>query len=263
MKWLILTSFLGVNLLWASDPSLEVRGVTIDELDTLARQKAWSEMVFQMKDVPPAERTAKWEALVVQASIGHLDTLANEAGADLDSTASALLDEFPSLRRSPKFLEKRTEVSLAALRKCYGNPFIEDECGQRLYDLAKRESADYSLVHQAAGIVEEKESPAAGVPFLKLVLHKGNRDKLCRDEVWQKAVFGGLGASEGVVRRQAREIASQDCWPVLKDKLVAEMNRQPSSVAGICEVLKEKNGLTGDKAKLCATKSPLKTEKKP
>lgn len=230
----------------------------MEELDSLARQKAWSEMVFLLKEVPAADRNARWEAMVEKASLGHLDTIAVAAGAEAGSTANVLLEEYPSLRRSRKYLEKRIEVSLTALRKCYENPFIEDECGGRLLDLAKGESRDAVLVRRAAGIVVEKESAEAALPFLQLALAKGIPDRVCREDLWQKVVLGALGSAEPSPRREAKGIASQTCWTHLKAKLPAELARRPSSLITICDLLREKKSLTPEQAKLCPAPAPAK-----
>lgn len=243
MRWIL---FLG--LAWGSDPSLEVRGASIEELDSLARQKAWSEMVFRLKEVPAADRNARWEALVEKAALGHLDTLGDsEAGG----IAAALLDEYPSLRRSRKYLDKRTEVTFAALRKCYENPFIEAECSGRLLDFARKESGNKAILRRAAGIVAEKESAEATLPFLKLALAKGLPDRVCREEFWQKAVIAALGSEDAGVKGEGRTLASHDCWPQLKARLGTELDRKPSSLGVLCEVLKEKKSLTPERKKLC------------
>ncbi len=246
MKWIL---FLG--LAWASDPTIEVGGATLDDLDLLARQKAWSQLIIRMKEVPPADRTARWEALVEKAALGHIASLVVEAGSDIDATATTLLDEFPSLRRSRKYLDQRREVTLAAFRKCYDNPFLEDECGGRLLEFSKREIADIPLVRRVAAVMVERESPAAAWPLLKLVAKKINRDLLCRDDFWQTVVVGALSSSDVMVQRGGRELAAEKCWPQLKAKLVSELDRTPASLPEICDLLREKKSLTPAQAKKC------------
>jgi hypothetical protein len=158
-------------------------------------------------------------------------------------------------------MEKRAQVSLEALRKCYDNPFIDDECGERLYKLASGEKKDYPLVRTAAAIVSEKESPGGALRFLELVLHPGNRKKLCAEELWQKAVVGAMSSETPAVRATAGRIAAVDCWPHVKERLTAELDRAPAGQPEICDVLKKKKGLTGERAKKCvpaptATASP-------
>ncbi len=254
MRWLLF-----IGLAWASDPSLEVHTITMEELDALARQTSWSEMVFRLKEVPAADRNPRWEALVEKAALGQLDILSAQGGSQLGTLATSLLAEYPSLRRSRKYLDKRIEVTFAALRKCYENPFIDDECGARLLTFVQGEPRDLALVRRAAGLVAEKESHEAVLPFLKHALIKNSRDKICRDEFWQNAVLAGLDSAEEGPRKEAKEIASRDCWPQLKAPLLAELARKPNSVRAICDLLKEKKILTSDRAKLCPVPAPEPT----
>ncbi len=247
MKWILY-----IALAWSADPSLEVRPMTFEELDALGRQEAWSELVLHLKDVPPDGRNARWDSLVEKAALGHLDIIVQGAPAEGDSTAKALLSEFPSLRRSRKFLEKRRDATFGALRKCYENPFIEDECGGRLLDFVKSDAFDSKLVRQAAGIAAEKESTEAALPFLAYSLEKG-ADRFCREEFWQKAVLSGLVSEEASVRKVAADVASGRCWTGMRVKLGAELDRHPSSA--LCAVLKEKKSLTPERAKKCPAPS--------
>lgn len=249
MRWIFLLS-----LAWASDPSLEVQPLTLEQLETLGRQGAWSEVVFHLKEVPAADRSGRWETLVEQASLGHLETMSAGAPSEADSVAQSLVDEFPSLRRSKKFMEKRTEATLSALSLCYDNPFIETECGGRLLDFVRDQSSNTPLVRRAAGIAVQKNAPDAALPFLKLALEKGSRDKICRDEFWQKAVVAGLRSTEAEPRKQAKELASEPCWAALKTKLAAETDRLPSSE--LCSIFREKKSLTGARAKKCPPLEP-------
>src|SRR5688572_10568824 len=45
---------------------------TMNDLENLARAESWGELFSRLSDIPPAQRTKKWNVLVEKAAVGML-----------------------------------------------------------------------------------------------------------------------------------------------------------------------------------------------
>lgn len=90
------------------------------DLDALARQDAWAELIEHLEDIPPAQRDDAWRSLVVRALREHLRA---ELKTDADRigiarTAASFVRRYPFTRTAKELLDLRAEAGLAAVEAC-------------------------------------------------------------------------------------------------------------------------------------------------
>src|SRR5579859_1358468 len=128
----------------------DVTGASMSDLEELEKQKDWRDLVNRAPDVPPAQRDARWEKLVEEGAVGLLTRLkADEEEDPLGPMALGdnLRDDFPFLKRSDAFGQKRAEIGLKGLDLCHASfcKESEDKWRQKVLDFSRSDPEHVAL----------------------------------------------------------------------------------------------------------------------
>jgi len=201
----------------------EVR-YTVTELEILARQQRWSEIIIHMAEVPVADRNKKFEKIVEEASIHYLEEAAREPGG-MDGIANSLLQKYPFLRGSKAFMQKRALMGAEALDICY-QVRPKEECMGR-----------------AIAFVNED------------VTNREIREWVCNRPAFKQSLLTALHASDDKQRVEAAQMVEKNCWAEMKTLVQNEFHKEklpPRFLASACPVLKNKGSL-GPHQRKCST----------
>jgi hypothetical protein len=168
------------------------------DLRALERQRAWTELVAHLTDIPPSARDEAWQHLADVASVEIVTARPSaEEGSDALATANDLLKRFPSLATSKGFMSKRADAALAAAESCYHAGGQTSRCTNMLASFVKSDAANGDLAFQAGQLVVRFQPGRDAVAFFKQAVAAG-RSSLqdCDDEAVLRAMADGLTMPE-------------------------------------------------------------------
>lgn len=107
-----------------------VRLHTLEDLEALERQQAWSELVEHLEDVAPSERDDRWKALMTHAVVSYLqaERASERRRGELVQKADALERRYPSLVSAPSFVAIRGDIAVAAIDACTSEGSSWERC---------------------------------------------------------------------------------------------------------------------------------------
>lgn len=196
------------------------------DLDALAKQAAWQELLDHADNIAPSQRTAHWSELVEQAAVGMVSELDTER---LTYTALPAVDElarrYPVLKHSKPFMAKRANVGLRVFTRCFdlaGDSGADAKmCGERLAGFADADPDNLELARQALGLIESRIHFRSAAPFTIYYRLIRNDKKQCSNDGAKWAVIEALALDKSDARvAQARELASTTCWGQMQNQLV-------------------------------------------
>lgn len=194
----------------------EAKPYTLADLEALEQRGAWRELINHLEDIPPAKRDAKWDALCERASAGALDDEEKRDGRYAVAIAEALLERYPSLEKSEKFMLRAAKIT-------------------RLHG-----SSAFAASHFATAID---------------LMPENRRQTVCKDEQLALATIAALGlpADDRLVAR-GRALA-KTCLDALEPALKEELGRNQKGsyfFDNACGLLLERGALSSLQAKQCA-----------
>ena len=218
------------------------------DLKALSGKGQWEELIQHIEDVPPSKRNAEWDALLERAATELLTQHSNSSGYAAFRSAELLVERYPTLTKSERFMAKRYEVSTLAFQNCLAESYDASECLRAMQDFLKVGSPPSDVAFQFGKLVRAKLNHHLAVPFF----HRGLQGKPanspeCADQDLGLAVKSGLAlppAEESA--RLARDIAGERCFGVLESVIVAQLTASGSDsfdAKNICDVLKAKGAL--------------------
>jgi hypothetical protein len=225
------------------------KGYTMGDLKALAAKAQWQELLQHIEDVPPAKRGAEWDDLLERSATELLTQYGTESsGYSAFSSAERLVERYPALTKSERFMAKRFEVSKLAFQSCLAESYNASECLRSMQDFLKVGSPPPEVAFHFGKLVRGKLNHYLAVPFF----HRGLQGRPanapeCADQDLGLAVKAGLGLPPPEENaRLAREIAGERCFGTLEKALVAQLVARDSSgyeAENICGVLKAKGAL--------------------
>lgn len=225
------------------------RGYTLADLKALAEKGQWEELVQHIEDVPPAKRGAEWDALLERAATEFLASYGSQnTSYGAFHSAERLVERYPALVKSQRFMAKRFEVSKAAFQSCLTETYDGDECLRAMRDFLAVGAPPPEVAFQFGKLVRGKLNHYLAVPFFRRGLEgKAPNSHECADQDLGLAVKAGLALPpDDENARFSREIAGERCFGTLEKALLTQLSERGSEsyeAQNICSVLKAKGAL--------------------
>ncbi len=215
---------------------------SFEDLQAMAKDGSWDELLEHAEDVPAAKRTDEWRALVTKAAT-------NVVERD-ESRASTLSARYGFLTKDPAFAKTGGGATVSVLEKCLRDERLRDPLGDCVTAFRKSKPNADTLA-AGAKVIRKSWNPAAPLDLWSDAV-SGNKD-LCKDESLKESVVAGLELPKDEKRAGlARTLAFETCWsslqPVMKEKLVGASS---SLLANSCSALRAKKALTELQTELC------------
>lgn len=230
-------------LLLLAVPAFAEPKATFEDLQAMAAQSSWDELLERAEDVPAAKRTDEWKALVTKAATAVVERD--------DSRAAALSARYRFLAEAPGFAKVNTSASVAALEKCLGNEKLKDPLGECVTTFKKsKPNADTSAA--GARLIRKTWNPAAPLDLWSDAVTV-NKD-LCKDAQLQESVMAGLELPKDEKRAVlAKTLAFDTCWSAMQGVVKPAMvHASTYLLANACAPLRAKKALTEIQAELCS-----------
>jgi hypothetical protein len=171
--------------------------MSMADLTALGDSGDHDELLSHAKDIPPGKRDAKWKALVEKAAIAELESIdvASEPWRAA-SEPEGLAKQFPHLRSSRAFMDKRAEVGLKSFPACYKRSWSGASCNDRLIALLKGDKGNVKLAVQAGDImIREQFAYIAVRAYRVAVLDFNGAKSACSEGELQRSVTAAFEAN--------------------------------------------------------------------
>lgn len=215
---------------------------TMEDLQALGSQSAWTELLERAEDVPAAKRTDEWRALVTKAATAVVQ-------AD-ETRASSLSTRYPFLAASPAFSKLSSSASVSTLEKCLGDEKLRDPLIECVASFRKTNPKPDALV-SAAKVIRRQWNPAAPVDLYADAAVASK--ELCADAGLQESVLAALELPRDERRAKVgRTVAFETCFTAMAAPLKGAMVHASKYLLGnACESLRAKKALTELQDDLC------------
>lgn len=215
---------------------------TLEDLEALAGQSAWVELLERAEDVPPAKRTDAWRGLVTKAATAVVQTD--------ESRAQALSTRYGFLGREPAFSKLQGTASVSTLEKCLRRSDLNDALTECVSTFRKTNPKADALV-DAARLLRKQWNPAAPVELYADAA--ASAKETCSDAGLSESVLAALELPRDATRAAAaRKLAFETCWTALAPAVKQAMvHASPSLLRNACEPLRAKKALTEMQDELC------------
>ncbi len=191
--------------------------LTMDELAALDKQESWQELFTHLEDIPPTKRTDKWNLMLERSTAGILSTYESQSEKAW-GFADAAVRQYPALKKSKRFMTLHTKVGPAGLDACLEHSQMS--CVERALTFLEADPTNLDLTWSFGRSIAKRDASAA-VRVFKRALDIRHTAKDCGDETVKHAVVSSLRLkSEDPRVADARAIASELCWDVLKEPVV-------------------------------------------
>jgi hypothetical protein len=223
---------------------------TMADLDALAKSHSWAELIARGTAVPPTTRTLQWNALVIQAVNGALET--PRSNDDALGFVASVLETYPFLRTDGQFMTARSQLGLKAFETCFADSGDPSVCNDRFKPFVSTDQTNEPFAFAAGALVSRSFSnKSVAMPYFYWALKSGKLAAKCGDAAVKDALVASfeLDASRSEVK-QAQEIAFGSCWPALKGDTdtIAAITSDDAHLRNSCA------GLLAHKAALSSTR---------
>lgn len=223
------------------------------ELDTLASNGAWDELLERAEEVPASSRAEPWKTVVASAAaarVTHRAQNAQEAFAGAID-ADALKSRYRFLADREAFTTARDSAVIAGAARCMKDR--EDEaCWKALGGFENTLSPAASF---ALGRLFKKNGwlPVRVMPLLEKGI-SGTDSAACKDAEVQEVTVAALDApSDDASAVAARTVAFERCWVAMQPRLRAAMVGASSyRLRNACKPMRSKKALSELQLDLCA-----------
>ncbi|NRD68140.1 hypothetical protein HRD49_41065 [Corallococcus exiguus] len=225
--------------------------VTLEDLQTLASQKAWAELLERAEDLPAPKRTDAWRALVTDAAAADVETLAPSDKEPFAATqrARALGRRYAFLPKAPRFATARDQGASKDLQRCLERD--RRGCIDTFLELTPDMGPEAAL--QAAHLVKQGHFAYVAMPLFALAVGGGKDVSACKDAALAETVIAALGLPKEDPRAvQATKVAFEGCWSALGPKLkAATVGASSYFLANTCQPMRARKALSELQDDLC------------
>ncbi len=234
------------------------KAYTMKDLQALANKGAWRELAEHLGDIAPARRDKTWEQLAEKTALGVLDLSIKEQNV-LEGYyyAEALLDRFPSLKKSVKVMTKRGDVGLQAHAWCFQNSYDIEYCNKSLNTFVLKDAKNLDLAFRAGKLVRLNANHYAAAPYFRMALVTPSVTRKCDDEDVILTVIAGLGLpSDYAWFKDTTTIVNGQCFDALKMPILKEIKSNAGGYFknNACAIMTAKNALDEEAKAICAQK---------
>jgi hypothetical protein len=206
------------------------KAYTMKDLQVLATNGAWRELAEHLGDIAPAKRDKTWEQLAEKTALGLLDMSVKEQN-QLEGYyyAEALLDRYPSIKKSAKVMTKRGDVGLSVHGWCFRNSYDISYCNTSLMTFISKDPQNLDLAFKAGKLVRLNANHSNAVPYFRRALVTPSATRKCTDEDVIMAVVSGLGLpSDYPLLKETLVIVNGPCFKELKAPLLEAIRKDGS-----------------------------------
>jgi len=184
---------LGILAMWAS-AAVAVRQVThsLDDIELLGKQGKWGEVISYLNEVPSMDRSSRWQAYLEEAALQYLKEVAQQDKQQVETAASTLRLQFPSLERSSAFQGARDEYMLEGFAVCFRTKTSiktqKTSCANSLVAFVNRNPTDETLLLSAVELLQSNSAFKEALEILIPALQEPDGSRLCTSPLVRRSI---------------------------------------------------------------------------
>jgi hypothetical protein len=169
--------------------------LALEDLKALEQSQSWQELAQSLGDLPPAQRTAQWEAIATNTALQLMGKAAkSKQPGETFNVAENVLEQFPQLTKSKAFMDKRAEVGMVAMSDCYdSNRWWPGGCNTELARFVERDESNSQLQFAAGKLMRLNNRHSLAAPFFEKSLSLSATPQRCADPDVGRAVISAMG----------------------------------------------------------------------
>jgi hypothetical protein len=215
----------------------EEKKYTMADLEALAKNESWGELLPHLEDIAPAQRNQKWQAVVERCAAGSIKSFKKDRNpfAAL-AYADGLTKRYGFLKKSKPFMAIRAEAGLKGFAACFEERY--GRCDERLLPFVE-EDGSFELAVNAAGLMMRHQHHYFALPYYKLAWDRG-KAKVCSAKRLDEAVIAGLSLPDDDKKLPIATALAESCFTQLKAALLKGSFSDKRYKARVCPILKKK-----------------------
>ena len=182
-----------VGFFWAATAGAGQK-MTMADLKALAESGSHDELLDHAKDIAPGKRDATWKALVEKAAIEELDGI--DVGTQpwvATTEPDDLARQFPHLKASRAYMDKRAEVGVKGFAACYKRSWSGVNCTERLVAFVKADKGNAKLAVDAGNVMIREQFPYVAVRVYRFaILDRKGPVTSCGEAELQRSVQAAI-----------------------------------------------------------------------
>lgn len=241
----MIRAFIIFAMQWSALGLAAEKVATMEDLEALAKEEHWSELLNEASAVRPAARTPRWKELVEKAAEDRLKNHADE------SHPAELARVYPSLLKAESFRKLAGDVAVFEFEKCTDG-YAHTACTDRLVKFLEQLKPTPEIALKAGKAIGKRFNQSESIRAYRLGIDDKNRT-LCADESVKYSVVTALNIPKSDTLEWAKEIAGKYCFSEMRESVETALDKDGSgyTATNACAVLKGKNTLKGLRAKRC------------
>lgn len=233
-------------------PVLARSAATLEDLQALAVQKSWAELLERAEELPPTKRSDTWRTLVTEAATAEVESATPPDDKDpfaATRKARTLGQRYAFVAKAPGFSSARDARGLKDLERCLESK--KSGCIDTYQELAGDASTETTL--QAARLVKRGHFAYVAMPLFAAAVRGGKEAGACKDEALAEAVLAALDLPSTDARAgDARKVVFDWCWSALGTRLkTATVGASSYFLANTCQSMRARKALTELQDDLC------------
>lgn len=173
------------------------------DLEALAKERAWEELLQRARDIKPSERDAGWKKLVEQAAVGRLKDIkdADFKWSSVEGVQSALdgiVESYPHLKTSKPFEHQGNLTMVRALKACMQNSYCKGSDTDFLIKVNQfaKDRKDPDAACAAGEMLMTRMVAYTALLSFEQAVAGGKASACCKRPAVQKAVDSGFREEE-------------------------------------------------------------------
>lgn len=173
------------------------------DLEALAKERAWEELLQRARDIKPSERDAGWKKLVEQAAVGRLKDIkdADFKWSSVEGVQSALdgiVQSYPHLKTSKPFERQGNLTMVRALKACMQESYCKGSDTDFIIKVNKfaKDRKDPDAACAAGEMLMTRMVAYTALLSFEQAVAGGKASACCKRPAVQKAVDSGIGESD-------------------------------------------------------------------
>ncbi|WP_217440931.1 hypothetical protein [Myxococcus sp. CA056] len=224
---------------------------TLADLQALASQKAWAELLERAEDVPAATRTDSWRNLVTDAATAAVEaaTPTDEEPFAAARKARTLGQRYAFLAKAAPYTAARDASAVKGLERCLAQE--GRDCVETYQQLAVGTGPESAL--KAARLVRQGRFAYVAMPLFALAVGERKDSGVCKDEALGETVLAALDLPVADARAaEAKKVVFERCWAALGAKLkAATVGGSAYFLENTCQPMRARKALTELQDDLC------------
>ncbi|MEO0336654.1 MAG: hypothetical protein AAF202_09670, partial [Pseudomonadota bacterium] len=167
---------------------------TIEDLERLADQEYWEEVIAHLDDVKALERDERWQAVLEASVVGWMDTLVNKEDTQKAyEESSDVFNRFKTIKKNDEAMMLKEKVGMRYIKTCLAAQPLKDcrPVSNEFIAYDKKRRADLAV--KVGNLTSYMRNARWASQYYDLALEQNNgKEFVCQDDRLPVVVMSGM-----------------------------------------------------------------------